>query len=294
MTENAFHRSIADYIRDVLKKGFLLSSDTIRFIAATWDVPEHLWIEDFQAAMALLDDPDTLIDLIVYPDETIQMGLEPILMHPGAIVPDERAVIRQLARYCPPATIILPDHAGTISLTPEDFFLARFVKRLRVEKIIPTSFSDSFPSAYPPEIRYRFFARIRHSRIDYTPDRMAFLSRYGEMFPESHPEFWDGLSFVLEFLTEIPHALDMETALINRRKVLSHHIHRKKAMDDHLTRVNMETFLLTGNRVHGIDVAQATRQITVIRSILYHLYNVFDLPGEHDKDVSFGTFTKQS
>lgn len=294
MTEGTMEKTIAGYIGDVLTRGFLLSYDTIRFIAATWDVPEHLWIEDFHAAMALLDDPETLVDLIVYPDERIQMGLEPILAHPGAGPPDERAVIHHLGGSSPQVTIILPDDAGAISLSVEEFFLTRFVKRLHLEKVIPKSLCDTLPPSFSPESRYRFFVYLRHSHIDYRSDCIDAISRYVEMFPESHPAFWDGLSFVLEFLTEIPDARDMKTALINRRKVLSHHIDQKKAMDDHLAKVNMETFLLTGNRVCGIDVARATDQITLIRSILYHVYNVFDLPGEHDKDVSFGTFTRKS
>ncbi|MBU0994289.1 MAG: hypothetical protein KJ737_17500 [Proteobacteria bacterium] len=288
---NAVER-IAGQVRNVLRSGFHLGPDVLSFIESTYAIsPRHV-CHHFFDVLKTMEEPDDIVEFIVYPDERVQMLFEPVFESIGVMLPEKNDVLASLVASPVCASIFLPEKNEPIMIDISKPVLERFIRRLNMGRAIHPALQDAFDFYDPSEKRYRTAVKLRNSRFAYTDNRIEVLVQFLNRFPADDPSFFDALDFMLEFFTEIKDESDIMDALITKKKILNHHIQKAEAMEDCLSKTNVETFLLSGNRVCGIHVPSAQNHIAMIRSILYHVFKLFHSIVEDDTVMTVETYDK--
>ena len=135
MERTPFHRCdiMAKAIGDIFKKGLVLNESVVHFIESTF------CFSTFQELEALLIDDgncekEALIELIFFPDESIQIQLEDVI---GGYEFEEKdveristhPVLQQLK-----VDFFFPDRVGKITVAASSFILHQFVARLNLTR----------------------------------------------------------------------------------------------------------------------------------------------------------------
>jgi hypothetical protein len=124
---------LAKKIRKILDKGITLSSDVIHYIDSTFTNPT---ISELQSI--LHDDSncekDSLMELLFFPDESMQIQLEELLENLQMSKPDEKKVLDSLCRESPQVTVRFPEERGSLNLILPQEGVPAFVSRLRISK----------------------------------------------------------------------------------------------------------------------------------------------------------------
>ncbi len=214
---------------------------------------------------------DSLLDLLFFPDETLQISLEKRIGTETFEDRDEPVIVRLVVHQNPEAEIRFPEEDRRVSVPVPDYLVANLVRRLRLSRRLDAHLSDvlaaNLPASAVPGIR----VKIRHADLPPNPVVTAFLCRFFETLPCHEKHFSTCLGFLLSFVGELAHDIDMEKALVDKRHKLAAQVTKANAFHDRLQKTNMETMMLAGHKAPAIDLDR-TREIIGIIDRLIHTF----------------------
>jgi len=133
---------LAEKILEILSKGIDLSDDVVHYIDSTFSNPT---IEELQSILA--DDAncekDSLMELLFFPDESMQIELEETLEQYRPQMGDENKILAYLCRDPLQVTFRFKDSRGALKLQIPEDVIPLFLTRLKLSKHIDAKLIES-------------------------------------------------------------------------------------------------------------------------------------------------------
>ncbi len=257
---------LADEIRKILGNGIILGSDVIHYIDSTFSNPT---IEELQTI--LHDDSncekDSLMELLFFPDESMQLELEEMLENLQIGKQDEDKVLNALCRETMQVNMRLPEGRGSLNLILPPEVAAGFIARLHISKHLDGKLREVIDKYADADAGSSYKVKIRNSRFLPGENKIQFLCDFFEkLAPQSH-DFNICLDFVLSFIDELKEDQDLYQALMAKKRFYLRSLQKAKKLETQLQKNNLETLLSQGKRVILVDKADARRKMLIIDRI---------------------------
>lgn len=289
---------LADEIRKILGQGITLDDDAIHFIDSTFSNPTISELETI-----LNDDTDcekdSLMELLFFPGESVQLQLEQLLDDLQLCREDEDILRDSLCRTPLPVTIRFPEDRGSFNLDLSEVVACGFISRLRISKHLNPRIREAIDSHVAAADTNRCKVKLRNSQFSPGENAIHFLCDFFEKIgPQSH-DLNDCLDFALLFLDELKNDTDIYSALMAKKRFFLRSLQIARQLETQLQKNNLETLLSQGKRVIVVDQAAARKNMLIIDRIsravfgkteyfeqLYPDENHLEFyPGEDIKDI---------
>jgi len=282
---------LAEKILEILSKGIDLSDDVVHYIDSTFSNPT---IKELQTILA--DDAncekDSLMELLFFPDESIQIELEEMLERCKPQKVDEDKIITHLCQDPLKVTFHFEDDRGALKLQIPEDVIRQFLIRLKISKPLDASLIECIPNYGDPQNTNRFKVKIRNSRFSSTAEKTDFLCKFFNNIGTQSNDIFECLEFVMDFLDEIQKEGDIYRAMMAKKKFYFIGLQKAKKMDDRLEKHNIETLMSQGERVMLIDQADARKKMQIIDRISRAVYGkteYFEQPASDEKQFEVGS-----
>ena len=257
---------LADEIKKILSKGIDLSSDVVHYIDSTFFNPS---IKELQTI--LTDDAncekDSLLELLFFPDESMQIQLEESLERYRPQNKDEDKLLAYLGRHPLQVTFRFKDERGVLKLLIPEDVTRQFLVRLKISKHLDAELIESIRNYGDEKNCNRFKVKIRNSRFTATKNKTGFLRKFFETIGARSNDVFECLDFALGFLDEIKNNSDIYQALMTKKKFYFISLQKAKKLETRLEKHNIETLMLQGERVVLINQADARKKMRIIDRI---------------------------
>lgn len=257
---------LAETIREIFRRGLNLSNDVLHYIDSTFGNPSVAEIE------AIFQDDtdcekDSLLELIFFPDESLQMQLEDILEQADFFHEDEVNIREILFEQVPETMLYFPAKRGSLKLVMPEWLIESFLSRLNICKKTDKRLTEAI-SAYMPEKYIQLFkVRLRNTRFVQTENKVLFLCRFFEKAETYRIDIAQPLNFALKFLDELWDDRDIYQSLKDKREFYFHLLQKSLHFEEELKKNNMETLMLRGVRTPHINKDEILDNITLIDTV---------------------------
>ncbi len=273
------NKQLADRIIDILQSGLTMNADTLHYIDSTFSNPSIGELEE------LLQDEsncetDSLLELLFFPDESVQLQLEDMLEDIQFQKQDEQKIRDMVCNKSFQTRIRFPDDRGTLGMEISPLNVAQFIVRLNLLRHLNPKLTASVNDYVPVTFQTRCKVKLRNTRPITSQSKILFMQAFFEKLQGDSDVFFDDLDFILSFLDECKDEPDMFQALMSKKRFYFHSLQKAKNLDIQLIIHNVETLLLRGKRVSYVDKADARKKIQMIDRISLAIFGkteFFDL-----------------
>ena len=262
---------LADEIRNILANDITLSDEVIHYIDSTFSNPTTAELQSI-----LQDDSncekDSLMELLMFPDETMQLQLEPLLERIRCKKGDEKFVVDKLLRDPVRVAIRFPTDREAMRLTVTEEVACQFISRLNISKHLDPNLLEALNLYNDENISNRIKVKLRNSRSSFSGGKNEFLGLFFEKFDSRDNDIFECLEFVVGFLEDLEQSNDIYQALMATKKFYFISLQKAKQLETQLQKHNMETLLAQGKRVVLIDQKDAHKKMRIIDRISRAIY----------------------
>jgi hypothetical protein len=257
---------LADEILKILREGLTLGSDVVHYIDSTFSNPSIEELEDI-----LRDDSncekDSLVELLFFPDETLQDQLEGLLEDHQYKEEDEGKALRYLCRKLLVVSFHFPDKRGSFSLEIHGATAHQFIKRLNISKHIDRNLLSTIKKNVSEHHRNRFAVKIRNSRFAATDKALWLLHTFFGKWDTENRDVFKYFDFILFFLEALHENADIFEALMKKKRFYLKHLKRAEKFEEQLLKTNVETLMMKGKIAAHMDKNEARENMAIIDRI---------------------------
>ena len=281
---------LAGELQKILCGGITLSSGVIHYIDSTFSNPTTTELQ------ALLHDDsncekDSLTELLLFPDETMQLQLETLLEGLYFQQEDEKSVLDDLLQVPMQVAIRFPGDRGSFHLLVTEDLARQFIARLNISKHLNPDLLEALNHYENENISNRIKVKMRNSRFSPTDEKTKFLCLFFEKFDSQDNDIFECLEFALSFLDEPTIDNDIYRTLMAKKEFYFHSLQKAKQLDTQLQRHNMETLLAQGKRIVLIDQRDARNKMKIIDRISRAIFGkteYFEPLDDGEEHIEFG------
>lgn len=271
MHSHPVSKSLAEKILEILGKGITLSDAVVQYIDSTIPNKNAKELEDI-----LQDDSncekDSLVELLFFPDETLQYQLEDFLESQHFNKEDEEEVLRYLCQRPLYVSFRFPGKRGSFSLEVSESTAGQFIKRLNISKQVDRKLLQVIRENVDVNHRNRFTVKIRNSRFTATDKAVSFLCAFFEKWDGEKNDVFKYFDFVSTFLEELAKDADIFDSLMRKREFYLKQLKRTERFEEELQRTNIETLMLQGKRAAFMDKNEAREKMALIDAISHKIF----------------------
>lgn len=262
-------RLLAAKIATLLDKGLMADDHVDSYLASTFSNPSA------DLVRKVISDPshverDSLVDLLLFPDETFQVALEPHLHSVRFTCADEQNVSHFLRATEPVIGVYLPVLNGHIRLIPTPSELCRLISRLNITWQIPQPLCQAIGENIRKSRRSLVGVRLRNAALDLDTAGVRFLCDFLSVYPDTNAVFWEYFEFCIEFLSQKPKS-SLFTALTQEKERMIDGLQQVTKFEKLLRQANMETLMLTRVRAPAESIDYFRHRIRLIDNIIMTL-----------------------
>lgn len=254
---------LADRIAEILDRGVRVNRNTCHFIDSTFGCTS---IKAIEAVVRDEDDceRDALLDLLFFPGEAVQIGIEDLLTDHNFRKSDEVKIAAHLVRRKPAPVFGFPGYNQTLKIRMPFFCAEPLVTRLKIWKKPDHELSKAVCRSMTGDLRQQTMVRLRNSRFEQTRNRVDFLCSLIEKTAGNGREFSRCFDFILEFFDESTSDGDIYNALKNKKKFYFRHLQKAIKYEADLRKSNMETMMLKGLQGPAFNLEDTRRKMRTI------------------------------
>lgn len=284
MKENC--RLLEQTICRMLRDGLEADDRLIGYIDALFSDPSII-----DLAQIIDDDAnperDGLLELIFFPDETVQKKIEEDVGDALYSRKDIDTVAGELSRRRLRATLHFSDGRGALSIAFPRGMIKTFLQRLNLTNQIDAALLDSVAAHIAPSDRTAVKVKLRNFRKHLGAKKVQFLDVFFEKMG-SDEQFFAGLDFILDVLEDIAAETDVFDELTRRRQACRHQLQQSTAFEERLKRDNIETLMMRGERAAHLPKHELLKKLTLIDRICLSVFGrVGAAPREIQNDAGF-------
>ncbi len=261
---------LAQRITEIFRKGLYADTDVVHYIQSVFSDPN---LPELAAILAADDESENgpLTELIFFPDENMQAGLEDLLEQESYKTEDVQKILGYLYRDPVEAKIIFPD-MGELNIPVPLWAADGFIRRLRIAKKQDKRLPETIEKHVPADFRNIFKVRVRNSRFVQNEKNIRFLCHFLERTEMDQPDTPDMFDYVLRFLDQIRESDQIYKALMDRKKTCFRCVEQNARFGEQLGRGNMEILLLQGIRPPQMTRDAALKEMAITDRISYAVF----------------------
>ena len=275
---------LADEILRILSNGVTLSNNVVNYINSTFSNPTIAELEDI-----LQDDSncekDSLIELLFFPEKSLQHQLEGILESRRYEEDDEKKVVHHFCRTPVVVDFHHPENKGSFKLEIPETVTHQFIKRLNICKQIDQNLLSTIKESTSARDKIRFAVKLRNSRFAMTENALWFLSAFFEKWDTDKQDAFKYFDFILLFLEELPENTDIFKALMKKKRFYLKHLKRSQKFEEQLLKTNIETLMLSGKIAAHMDKNEAREKMEIIDRISQAVFGKSEYPELMSEDA---------
>jgi hypothetical protein len=260
-------RRLVQTIREVLAGGIAVGPEVGDFIGAG---EKTICADALNRYLRRCSDAerDTLLALIFFPDESIQLRIEAMLAQVSCSHRQLEAVQQHVLATPVSAALQLIGSGQVLRLAVPADTVAAFLARLNLQRRLDPEFEHALGGGLCPRDRLRARVMWRNAKTAPGGSKSAFLAAaVRQLSPD--PRFFEILSYLLEFLDLTAEDVDFCTALAERKQTCVDNLQNLEKDEARVRTGCMEAHMLSGRRVPYIDRAACTATIMLIDRILW-------------------------
>jgi hypothetical protein len=225
---------------------------------------------------------DPLVELLFFPDESVQIKLEELLEKEDFKKNDEEKVLSYMLDKKLATTIRFPESEGSFKFVVPKSSAMQFISRLNISRKLNKRLLKAIDKFVSDNCRTPVKVRLRNARVELTENEIMFLRSFFEKLKVEENYFFKCLDFMLDFFAELKFARLKDDGLKDDRNILQSFEDRKgfyfqnlqKAarFEELLNKNNMETLISRGVRIPHISKEDAMHHIVIIDTITLAVY----------------------
>ena len=232
------------------------------FLSSLWGVSSNNEIYDF-----LCNEPQEAMpffDLLFFPDESIQLKIEPLLNSNPISYTTQSYLIDKLSSNLMTANIILDD-STKFSWQIDPMIIKNFVSRLNLTQKIPENIKKIFNN--DDNFQWNLYVLLRSNNIIWTDECCEFIEKIIRSFFKDK-ELFGILTSMLKFCAECGYKGDFFDQLKKRKRQHVQNLHRHKHSQNLHERHSKEFLNSSGIRPVHVDVKKTNISIQIIDKVL--------------------------
>lgn len=254
-------------IAALFKEGFRADDDIMHYIDSTFFNPSISEIK------AILSDEnncerDSLLDLLIYPDEQIQKRLEPLIKNQSFTHSDIRKILTGIldGQDHLPSTIRF-SNGNTAYLFLPDYCIERFLDRLHLSHPIDPAVYRDIDDHVPEDLKCLTKVKVRNANARFDENRALFIRRFFQDADLNEKDYFDCLDFLLQFLKDIDADDNIFEQLMAVKQYYAENLEKADEFETRHQGKNMETLVLQGVKIPFIDKADTLRRLSLIDNL---------------------------
>ena len=266
---------LADKISEIFQQGIYINDDVKHYIDSTFscsdsDNLEIFFNKVFNDKSDMEKEP--LIELLLFPDESVQVQLEDILESCEFKNKDIDKILEYLMQKI--SVIKFQDNQGCINFnfSIPKWAAAQFIFRLNICRNINPIIIQAVNNHVKSYLRNHVKVKLRNSRFINTDNKVYFLCNFFENINTSDDELLQLLDFILDFFGEIKDNITIFKALTQRKKSLFRNLHQAVKFEEQFKNNNMEILLLQGVRSPHINPKDTRKKMDFIDKICVSVF----------------------
>jgi len=223
---------------------------------------------------------DAVIELIFFPDTSLQEKIEPIAEQAGLTESDLSEIKQALNRENIKARIRFPDQRQTLSLQVPSSAIDQLIARLHLTRQLDEHLARAISQAgLDARTTRQVRVKLRNARIAQSETQVNFLSRLIDRLAQQFDlnpktdaaetdtmesgaaEFWKTLDFVLYLLEQTETDADLFAALMAHKKLLIRAIQTAQKNQSALSSNTVEALIMQGVSIPSISIESARETI---------------------------------
>ena len=263
-------RLLVESVCHLLRNGLEADGRLVDYIDAVFSCPSIVELKQIIGDNAN-PDRDGLLELIFFPDETIQQEIEDTLGDGVFSHQDIAAVIDELSGRQLRTTLVFPDGRGTLTLDfPEDV-IGTFLHRLNLTRRINAKLLDSLALHIAPLKRTAVKVKLRNIRKNFGENKVRFLTDFFEGMG-SDGQFFACLDFMLDMLEDIEDDTEVFDELTQRRQACQIQLQKTLLFEERLKQDNIETLMMRGERAAHLPKHELQMKLALIEHISLSMF----------------------
>ncbi len=278
---------LAEKIVTIFRQGLILTDSVVDFIQSTFSNPSFYELKDI-ISTGNDDEKDALIELVFFPDESVQLQIEEILSDGFFAKSDIEKITKKLVERKVEATIIDPVSGDNFRTVVTEYAAKQFVSRLNIAKKIASRVSESICQYVQKNYQTCTRVMLRNSRCNFNSDKTIFFlcAYFRKMITDKH-QFFSCLDFLLQFLDEIEDDKDIFHSLMKKKMVLCSMLMKAGQFELQLGKNNIETLMLKGVKIPYINRNDVLKKIEAIDIISIAVFGKTENFHEAVKTIKF-------
>lgn len=281
------NKKVAEKIIDILRNGLTINADTQHYIDSTFSNPSALELEKLLQDQSNCE-TDSLMALLFFPDESIQLQLEEIIEDTHFQKQDGGEIKDRVCSAALQTQFRFADGRGTMKIQVEPTHAAQFIERLNLSRSLDAKIKTAVARYVDPGLQTSCKVKLRNTRPITSPQKISFLQAFFEKLRVEPDDFFDYLDFTLGFMDELEEESYIYQSLMARKRLYFRSLQQAKKIDIQLSRHNVETILLSGKRISCVDRTDARKKIQLIDRISRSVFGkteFFDLMGADEQYI---------
>lgn len=284
---------LAQKILALVSPELRLGPGALQYIDSTFSNPT---IEELSAILADESncERETLLELIFFPDEQMQIKLEETIENFAYVKEDEIKLADDILSSGKNISLVFAETGQTLEIKMPEDAVSQFVSRLKVSKLMDRRIIQAIEQFVPTSHQQLFKVHFRNSPVQLAGNQAELICKFLEKKGADTQTALDCFDFLLIFFQERIDDLDLYQALMQKKNFYLHHLHKARKADEQIEKNNMETLFMQGIRTPYFDKLDAGKKIGLIDMISHTIFGKsmhdhaasisVDLGEYHDRD----------
>ena len=258
--------SLATCIENILEKGIVLNPDLLHHLDSAFGVCRASDIEKIFYNRKNCE-REVILELIFYPDESMQIEIEPVLEKNNFFKNDEKNLVNFLLAKKIQIPVFFPTRSDTLEIYADAVILDSLVSRLNISKQINSKITTTVNCHIPEKIRPAVKVRLRNTRFRFHDNLIIFMDLFFKSEISKRSNFFEILDFLLNFLHEIKENNDISDSLNEKKEFYLQSLGNAAILHEQLKKNTMEIMTAQSIRIPAINVPDIKRKIRIIDQI---------------------------
>ena len=262
---------LAEKIEQIFMDGFVLSDDIKHYIDSTFSNPSINELEE------IINDEhncerDSLIELLFFPDESMQIKLEEFLESEDFKKEDEEKVLSCILDKKLLTTISFPESEDSLKFFLPKSSAIQFLSRLNISRKLNKRLIEAIDEFVSDKCRTTVKVRLRNARVEFTENKIMFLRSFFKKIKVEDNYFFNCLDFILDFFDRLKDDSNILQSLLDKKELYFRNLQKAVEFEEMLNKNNMETLISKGVRIPHISKEDAMHNIAIIDTIILAVY----------------------
>ncbi|MBU2521593.1 MAG: hypothetical protein KKB23_01085 [Proteobacteria bacterium] len=261
----------AEKIEQIFTYGFVLNSDIRHYIDSTFLSPSINELEE------IINDEhncerDSLIELLFFPDDSMQVKLEEFLESEDFKKKDEEKVLSYILDKKLLTTIRFPESKDSLKFFLPKSSAMQFLSRLNISRKLNERLIKAIDEFVSDKCKTAVKVRLRNARVEFTENKIMFLRSFFEKIKVEDNYFFKCLDFMLDFFDRLEDDSNILQSLLDKKELYFCNLQKAVKFEEMLNKNNMETLISRGVRIPHISKEDAMHNIVIIDTITLAVY----------------------